>query len=51
MMVIFLYSLYMFVWMQYSCLANMVLASDPSKSYKEVVVYIYSHLTWHTFSP
>ena len=31
-MVIFLYNLYMFVWIQHACLANTVFALDPSNS-------------------
>ena len=32
-MVIFLYNLFMFVWIQLSCLANTVLAFDPTNSF------------------
>ena len=39
-MVIFQYNLYIFVWIQHSCLTNNVYAMDPNNSYKEVVVYI-----------
>ena len=39
-MVIFLYNLYFFFWIQYGCLANMVFTLDPSKCYNEVMVYI-----------
>ena len=31
-MVIFLYNLYIFVWIQHGCLANIVFVLDPSNS-------------------
>ena len=37
-MIIFLYNLYIFVWIQNSCLPNTVFDFDPKKNYKEVVV-------------
>ena len=39
-MVIFLYNLYIFVWIQHGCLANMVFAFDPSNSVKKRLWFI-----------
>ena len=45
-MIIFLCNLYIFLWIQYSCLGNTVFTLDPRNSAIENVVFVCVEVLW-----